>query len=58
MAKYASSHFNQYVQERDLKESVGQHPLVTSLMAGIFNSRSPQPRYVFVWDVQVVLNFC
>ena len=37
---------------------VGQHPLVTSLMAGIFNSRSPQPRYVFVWDVQVVLNFC
>ena len=22
MAKYASSHFNQYVQERDLKESI------------------------------------
>ena len=37
---------------------VGQHPLVTSLMAGIFNSRSPQPRYIFVCDVQVVLNFC
>ena len=36
---------------------VGQHPLVTSLMAGIFNSRPPQPRYIFVWDVQVVLNF-
>ena len=36
---------------------VGQHPLVTSLMAGIFNSRPPQPRYIFVWNVQVVLNF-
>ena len=36
---------------------VGQHPLVTSLMAGIFNSRPPQPRHIFVWDVQVVLNF-
>ena len=37
--------------------AVGQHPLVTFLMAGIFNSRPPQPRYIFVWDVQVVLNF-
>ena len=36
---------------------VGQHPLVTSLMAGIFNSRPPQPMYIFVWNVQVVLNF-
>ena len=36
---------------------VGQHPLVTSLMAGIFNLRPPQRRYIFVWDVQVVLNF-
>ena len=36
---------------------VGQHPLVTSLMAGRFNSRPPQPSYIFVWDVQVVLSF-
>ena len=36
---------------------VGQHPLVTSLMAGIFNYRPPQPRHIFVWDVQVALNF-
>ena len=36
---------------------VGQHALVTSLMAGIFNSRLPQPRYIFAWDAQVVLNF-
>ena len=36
---------------------VVQHPLVTTVMAEIFNSRSPRPRYIFVWDVQVVLNF-
>ena len=36
---------------------VGQYPSVTSLMAGIFLSRPPQPRCIFVWDVQVVLNF-
>ena len=27
---------------------VGQHPLVTSLMAGMFNSRPPQPRCIFI----------
>ena len=36
---------------------VGQHPLVCSLMSGIFNKRPPQPKYLFVWDVQVVLDF-
>ena len=44
-------------QEKVDDMPVGQHPLVTSLMTGIFNSRPPQPRYIFVWDVQVVLNF-
>ena len=23
-----------------------------SLLSGVFNSRSPQPKYLFVWDVQ------
>ena len=36
---------------------VAQHSLVTSLMAVVFNSRPPQPRYILVWDVQVVQNF-
>ena len=35
---------------------VGQDSLVMSLMA-IFNSKPLQPRYILVWDVQVVLNF-
>ena len=30
MAKYANSHFNQYVQERDLKESILTENHVTS----------------------------
>ena len=36
---------------------VGQYPLVCSLLSGTFNSRSSQSKYLFVCDVQVVLNF-
>ena len=34
---------------------VGSHPMVTSLMAGVFNERYPKPRFCFVWDVETVL---
>ena len=34
---------------------VGQHPEVCALVSGIFNSRQPQPRYMFVWSV--VINY-
>ena len=37
--------------------SVGEHPKVCSLLAGIFNQRPPQPRYTFIWDVDLVLKF-
>ena len=33
--------------------SVGQHPLVCRLLAGVFNSNPPQPRYTSVWDVKL-----
>ena len=36
---------------------IGQHPSVCSLLSGIFNSHPPQPKHLFVWDVQEVLNF-
>ena len=36
---------------------IGQLPLVCSYLSGIFNSRPPQPKHLFVWDVQEVLNF-
>ena len=36
---------------------IGEHPLVTQLLKGIFNSRPPQPRYSGTWDVGKVLFF-
>ena len=37
--------------------SVGKHPLVSSLIIGIYKERCPQPSYTFVWDVQKVVHF-
>lgn len=36
---------------------VGQNPRVCALLSGVFNQRPPQPRYTFVWDVEVVLRY-
>ena len=36
---------------------VGQHPLVSSLMKGIYNCRPPQPRYTATWDVDNVTTY-
>ena len=35
--------------------SVGKHPQVCALITGVFNNNPPQPRYTFIWDVDVVL---
>ena len=35
--------------------SVGQHPTISRLMAGVANARPPQPRYTTTWDVNKVL---
>lgn len=37
--------------------SVGQLPVITRLMAGIANSRPPQPRYTVTWDINIVLKY-
>lgn len=29
----------------------GEHPMIFQLLKGIFNSRPPQPRYSFTWEV-------
>ena len=42
------------VHERIDGYSVGQHPLVTRLMKGVFNDRPPLPRYTSTWNVQCV----
>ena len=36
--------------------NVGQHPLVTSLLKGVFHDRPPLPKYSGTWNVQTVLN--
>ena len=36
---------------------MGQHPLVTRLLKGIFHDRPPLPRYSGTWNVQNVLNY-
>ena len=34
---------------------IGQHPLVTQLLRGVYNSRPPMPRYTWTWDVDLVV---
>ena len=36
---------------------VGQHPLVSRLLKGVFNSRPPQPKYTEMWEVSRVLSY-
>ena len=35
----------------------GQHPLVSCLMKGIFNSRPPEPRYSQTWNISLALDY-
>ena len=37
--------------------SISSHPLITRLLKGIFHVRPPKPRYEFIWDIELVLNF-
>ena len=37
--------------------SIGQHPMVTRLLKGIFIDRPPLPRYSHTWNVQTVLDY-
>jgi hypothetical protein len=34
---------------------VGQHPIITQIMAGVFNKRPPMPKYNKTWEVSTVL---
>jgi len=38
-------------------ERIGIHPRVCELLTGVFNQRPPQPKYTFIWDVQIVLDY-
>lgn len=60
---YQYSSINSYrsaissVHDRIEGDTVGQHPLITRLIKGVFHARPPLPRYSRTWDVQTVLNF-
>ena len=49
----AISAFHDHIQGKP----VGKHPRICSLVAGVFNSRPPQPRYCFSLNVQAVTDF-
>ena len=36
---------------------MGQHPLVTRLMKGVYNLRPLKPRYTYTWDVDMVIQY-
>ena len=36
---------------------VEEHPQVSSLITSVFNKRLSQPKYNFIWDVQLVLDY-
>lgn len=37
--------------------SVGNHPLISRFLRGVFQLKPPLPRYNKIWDVRLVLNF-
>ena len=36
---------------------MGEHPIIARLLKGMFHIRPPEPRYSFIWDVNVLLTF-
>ena len=60
---YQYSSINSYrslislVHDRINGNTVGQHPMITRLVKGVFHARPPLPRYTHTWDVQTVLDF-
>ena len=40
----------------DDAQSVGDHPLISRFVKGVFHLRPPTPRYEEIWDVNLVLN--
>ena len=37
--------------------ALGEHPIIVRLVKGMFHVRSPEPRYSFTWDVNILLRF-
>ena len=37
--------------------TVGMHPLIHRFLKGVYTKRPPTPRYEYIWDVRIVLNY-
>ncbi len=37
--------------------TVGTHPLINRFLKGVYTKRPPTPRYDYIWDVRIVLNY-
>ncbi len=53
----ARSSLASFVVLSDSAHTVGTHPLIVRFLKGVFGERPPEPRYEFIWDVKIVLNF-
>lgn len=47
------SAFNDDIETKIIEEP----PQVSSFIAGIINQKPPQPRYTFIWNVQLVIDY-
>ena len=45
------------VHEKIDGHTVGEHPMVSRLMKGVFNDRPPLPKYTSTWKVQTVVTY-
>lgn len=52
----ARSALSSFLVLSDNRFEIGNHPLISRFMRGIFHKRPPQPRYKEVWDAAIVLN--
>ncbi|XP_011682349.2 uncharacterized protein LOC105446791 [Strongylocentrotus purpuratus] len=41
----------------DSNYTIGSHPIISKYMKGVFQLRTPTPRYAQVWDVSIVLDY-
>ena len=51
--RFAISAFYEPIEEF----SVGKHPKVCNLMAGLYNKRPLNPKYCFVWNIETALRY-
>ena len=52
----ARSALSSFLSLTDSSETVGSHPLICRFLKGVFNLRTPKPRYKEIWDVGIMFS--